>query len=197
MNIRQYKALTDYRAHLILEAGCNNFIKHGYKKTTIEEVSKDAGISKPIIYRYFKNKEELFLGVAAKEIAQFIPIYKERLGEEITIENQINACIETLFDLINKNAFLQKMIEDKEQILIWNNSDLAKEVFQYAENHITSILKEERYSKEGFVAGLIYLIYQTITGLFTETANLFHTPRWNRELVKESFKEIISTYIKI
>ncbi len=35
------------------------FIKHGMRRITVEEICRQAGVSKPTFYKYFKNKEEL------------------------------------------------------------------------------------------------------------------------------------------
>ena len=44
------------------------FSKHGIKKTTIEDICKGAKVSRPIFYRFFKNKQELLLNIAIEEM---------------------------------------------------------------------------------------------------------------------------------
>lgn len=43
----------------ILNAGMELFIKKGFHATTIDDVAKHAGISKGLLYNYFKGKENL------------------------------------------------------------------------------------------------------------------------------------------
>jgi len=53
----------DQRKEDILEAAVTVFASDGYHKVTTADVSREAGISQPYIYRFFTSKEELFLAV--------------------------------------------------------------------------------------------------------------------------------------
>jgi AcrR family transcriptional regulator len=43
----------------ILETALKVFARHGYDGSTIEMITKEAGIAKGLLYTYYKNKEEL------------------------------------------------------------------------------------------------------------------------------------------
>lgn len=45
----------------IVTAAAGLFARQGYKKTTIDEIVADSGISKGLFYHYFKNKKELYI----------------------------------------------------------------------------------------------------------------------------------------
>jgi AcrR family transcriptional regulator len=47
------------QAH-VLEAALAVFARHGFSKTSIEDIAKAAGISRQGIYLHFKNKDEVF-----------------------------------------------------------------------------------------------------------------------------------------
>lgn len=51
------------RRRLILVAARDCFLKFGYAKTSLEDIAKQAAISRPLIYRKFKSKEEIFAAV--------------------------------------------------------------------------------------------------------------------------------------
>jgi AcrR family transcriptional regulator len=48
------------RREAIIEAAWSCFLQHGYAKTSLEDVAKRAGLSRPLIYLQFANKRELF-----------------------------------------------------------------------------------------------------------------------------------------
>jgi len=48
------------RREAIIEAAWTCFLQHGYAKTSLEDVAKRAGLSRPLIYLQFANKRELF-----------------------------------------------------------------------------------------------------------------------------------------
>ena len=45
---------------LILKSAQSCFIKYGYKRTTLDDIAKEANISRAAIYLIFSNKEDLF-----------------------------------------------------------------------------------------------------------------------------------------
>jgi len=42
------------------------FLAKGFEKTTMDDIAARLGVTKPAIYRYYKNKEELFLASGAE-----------------------------------------------------------------------------------------------------------------------------------
>jgi AcrR family transcriptional regulator len=49
----------------ILEAAERCVARHGIRKTTMDDIAREAGISRPSLYRYFSDREELLLAVTA------------------------------------------------------------------------------------------------------------------------------------
>lgn len=48
------------RRRVILDAARDCILKFGYAKCSLEDMAKQAAISRPLIYRKFKSKEEIF-----------------------------------------------------------------------------------------------------------------------------------------
>ena len=61
-------SVRDERRTLLLEAARDLVIRHGYRKTSLEDVAQAAGMSRATIYNYFANKEEVFRSLIALEI---------------------------------------------------------------------------------------------------------------------------------
>ncbi len=51
----------------ILDISKQRFARFGFKKTTVDEISRDAGISKKTLYENFKNKEDLFVPFSSEK----------------------------------------------------------------------------------------------------------------------------------
>lgn len=45
---------------LIYQVALTNFAKYGYKKTTLEDIAQDLGVTKSNLYRYTQSKESLY-----------------------------------------------------------------------------------------------------------------------------------------
>lgn len=51
------------RKRAILTSALKCFLQFGYAKTSMDDVAKEANLSRPLIYINFKNKEDLYIGV--------------------------------------------------------------------------------------------------------------------------------------
>src|SRR5262252_11130199 len=83
MSTKRSSAVLD-RQQQILEAAVVCFAETGFHQTSMHDISAEAGISVGLIYRYFKNKDEVISAIAAehkKEIAQLL----ERAGQAPTL----------------------------------------------------------------------------------------------------------------
>tara|TARA_R110002050_G_scaffold243115_2_gene379550 strand:- start:48475 stop:49098 length:624 start_codon:yes stop_codon:yes gene_type:complete len=74
----------------LLECSVSKFLKFGSKSFTLDELSKDLGISKKTIYKHFKNKKDL----VSNSISFLIENYTEEYKNEIDkIEDPIEKVI--------------------------------------------------------------------------------------------------------
>ncbi len=59
----RFKRRKEERPAEITQAALETFAEHGYAATRVDDVAKRAGVSKGLLYLYFKTKEELFKAV--------------------------------------------------------------------------------------------------------------------------------------
>ena len=67
----------DARPAELVAAGLQEFARNGYAATRLEDVARRAGVAKGTIYRYFTDKEALFLAAVRTEIA---PVFENFAG---------------------------------------------------------------------------------------------------------------------
>jgi AcrR family transcriptional regulator len=60
------------REQQMLDAAVRVFSRRGYHATSMEEIADLAGISKPMVYAYLGNKEELFIACLRREGARIM-----------------------------------------------------------------------------------------------------------------------------
>ncbi|WP_156915708.1 TetR/AcrR family transcriptional regulator [Desulfatirhabdium butyrativorans] len=101
----------------ILKAAAKLFSENGYAGTSIREIVEAAGITKPTLYYYFQNKEELYLDLMETAINTFHGVLQESRSENGTTEQRLNRMFLSIYDLFRKNADMVRMINS----LIWYN----------------------------------------------------------------------------
>jgi len=53
----------DQRRALILRAAAQLFAENGYDGTTLDQVARASGVTKPILYRHFDSKQQLYMAL--------------------------------------------------------------------------------------------------------------------------------------
>lgn len=53
----------EVRKERILETACKQFMSHGFRRVSMDEIAKGAGVGKGTVYQLFSSKEELMLNV--------------------------------------------------------------------------------------------------------------------------------------
>lgn len=64
------------RRPLVLDAARHVFVEHGYRGTSMEGIAAAAGVTKPVVYRCYANKQALFRALLERE--------EERLLQSVT-----------------------------------------------------------------------------------------------------------------
>ena len=91
-------------------AALEQFTRRGYAATNIRELCEAAGVTKPVLYYYFKNKEGLYLDLMDGAHALFESTVRElTIYPGTTFQRIINFC-EGLFDIGIGNLPLLRLI---------------------------------------------------------------------------------------
>jgi AcrR family transcriptional regulator len=82
----------------VLETALTVFTRHGFRKTSIEDIAKAAGISRQGIYFHFKNKDELFRASVQKSLADGLRAANEILDDDcLTLEEKLLRALDMRF----------------------------------------------------------------------------------------------------
>lgn len=96
----------------LLEAGITLFAEKGYASTSVREITARAGVTKPVLYYYFKNKEGLFRAImnTAAELQQ--ALLEEILETTGTALNRFIHFYRRFYEEVLKNKDFFKMINN-------------------------------------------------------------------------------------
>ena len=75
----KFFSLPEEKQRAILNAGYRVFSRNSYKKSPVSEIADAAGISKSLLFHYFRNKKELYLylwNTAARTTLEYLAAYQ-------------------------------------------------------------------------------------------------------------------------
>ncbi len=70
------------RAQRILDAAAALILRWGYNKTTLDDISRQAGVAKGTIYLHWKTREELFAALIKREKLEMAEDLKQRIERD-------------------------------------------------------------------------------------------------------------------
>lgn len=98
----QFEEIRKGSRQKILDAALEVFAQQGYHSATVDSIAKQAGVSKGLMYNYFKSKEdmlnELMIGMLEALMCEYMPIEpKEKFSKE-DVTNFINIGIDLVLE---------------------------------------------------------------------------------------------------
>lgn len=82
--------IRDAKTGLILDAALEVLSQKGYYETRLEDIAEKAGFSKSALYRYYKDKDEIFFTIAVRERNKVIDMLTKDPGCRLSPENHIS-----------------------------------------------------------------------------------------------------------
>jgi len=94
----------------LLETAIGMFAEKGYAGTSVREIVEKAGVSKPVLYYYFKSKEGLFLAIL--DLAEVLQkqLLSEILGSKGDVLSRLLTLYRRIYTGISQRRSLYKMI---------------------------------------------------------------------------------------
>lgn len=117
--------------NLLIGAGHELFWKFGFKRVTVEDVCKKAGVSKMSFYRYFDNKTDLAKRVLDKVVADGVEKFRIILNDDDTVSNKMHRFIALKVEGTNdiSNEFVQDLYTDQGSEIQQYMSKLSSEAW--------------------------------------------------------------------
>lgn len=133
-----------HRGDEILAAAQNEFMLHGYKRTSIDTIAQAAGVAKGTVYLYFKSKDEVFRAVSQLLIDFFLRAANEAAAEPGTaverLTNVLLAKFGTVHGLAGESAHGRELVESSNTI----SADLYRDGDERFIDVLEALLKEQK-----------------------------------------------------
>ena len=73
----------------ILKVASIVFAKHGFNKTTLDDIGEQVGMKKNSLYHYFENKEDIFLEIIGMDAEEYFNNLEKELAGEINSSEKL------------------------------------------------------------------------------------------------------------
>lgn len=174
----------------IIEAARELFTKYGYRKVSMDEIAKEAGVTKKTIYTYFKDKEELYQYFITEEIEEMRKIIEKNEKKEIPFAEKIHQTIYEVLTYKKQAKLVENMVKEIEYLGNIENLKKIDECIQkYLKGKIENAIKEGhiRECDTDLAAFLLYKMY---------TAVMYEYPITKKKMDKNEVSDKILMFLK-
>lgn len=150
------------------------FMRFGFKRVSIEEICREAGVSKMTFYKFFSNKFDLLKFILEKMTSESLAEYRDILKQDILYAEKVKQMIQMklkytddisqeFFNDLYKNAepelvafwqqktqeIMQLVLEDLKAAQVQGDvrDEIKPEFILYFLNHIFEMVKDDKLLK--------------------------------------------------
>lgn len=155
----------------IVEAARKLFTKYGYKKVSMDEIAKEARVTKKTVYAYFKDKDELFKFFILEEIEKMKNLVTKIEEKNLPFLDMVHQTIYEVLKHKKEDNFLTTITKEaadlKKPKLVETVELLDKEIKKYIREKLEYAI-EKGYMKKLDVNILTFIIYKIYLSLMFE-----------------------------
>ena len=137
---------SDVRRERILEAATEVFAERGYDATSFGDIATAAGITRPVIYDHFKDKEALHLLLLERERDRILEQVKVELVADDTPEQRVFRALDTFFAYVETHPYAWRMLF-RETAGDSRMAEVQRQIQGEAHLAVATMLAKERGSK--------------------------------------------------
>jgi AcrR family transcriptional regulator len=113
------------RYHRILDVAVRLVERWGYKKTTIDDIAREAGVAKGTIYLHWKTREDLLIALIYRETMQMAGDFRASIGDDLN-QLTVKAVVRGLLQALHGHPLvLNLMLGDRENFQEVSHSKLG------------------------------------------------------------------------
>jgi AcrR family transcriptional regulator len=132
----------------ILRAALARFARYGFRRTSMEDIAREADISRAAVYLQFRNKEEIFRALARQLHEQALGAAASAAREPGPIAARLRRVLEaklaTMFDVVHDSLHAAELLDENNRIC----GDISAEAARRYLQRLTGVIAAAVRSKE-------------------------------------------------
>lgn len=106
---QQFGEIREEKKTLIMDVALEHFSDVGFQATTINHIARHAGISKGLMYNYYKSKEELLAAIMNRSLSEIYLNFNPNRDSYLSTED-FELFIRKIFNLLRENRQFWKLL---------------------------------------------------------------------------------------
>jgi AcrR family transcriptional regulator len=135
-------SISEQRRAQVVEGAAKVFLQYGYRRSTLDEIARQAEISRPGLYQYFTDKVDIFRDVVRRLNQAALTEAKARLASDRPLEERIAGALQAKYapvvEQVGRSSHAAELFDRNARIA----GDLAQEAHAQLEKAIQGELRK-------------------------------------------------------
>ncbi len=132
----------DRQRTAILTSAYALFARYGFRKATVEDIARGAGLKKPSVYYYFKSKNEIIRAVVNQESRELLSRMTRAAAEKSAIGEKLEAFFRARYRYFKEKQALGAITPDEIDAMRPLLQEARRQFFEEEIKALTDILDE-------------------------------------------------------
>ena len=131
-------AKRDRRAE-IMQAAERLFTSRRFHEITLDHVVEEAGVGKGTVYRYFRDKDDLFFQIATHGFEELCDLLTRKVPRDAVFEERLLEACRQISDFFDRRRQLFGMMQSEEARMRWCRADLRERWMQKRRKLVSAV----------------------------------------------------------
>lgn len=108
------------RREAILGAAFQQFTRYGFRRTSMEDLAREAGVSRPSLYLHFRNKEEIFRSLSESLHEASLAAAERALKSDAPLAERVRVALETkvvrLLEIVHQSPHGAELLDESNRL---------------------------------------------------------------------------------
>lgn len=135
------------RRRQILDAATRVFARDTYERASMDEIAREAQLSKGAIYLYFPSKRDLFMTLLDEDNNKINCLIEECISQNIDPVEKIKAFIKTVLDYFDENIEMMRIVMVEFRRIVSHDDELFQTItvhYQWRMSRMRKMIQEAR-----------------------------------------------------
>ncbi len=124
------------RERQILDVAHDRFARDGYAGVTMDGVAAEVGVTKPLLYAYWGNKERIYLACLERDAERLLETVGEAVGSAPNPADATEVGLRSFFDFVSSESGAFRVLFDE---TLPTGGEIAQRVHQHREQVVALV----------------------------------------------------------
>jgi AcrR family transcriptional regulator len=156
--------MSNPKRELILRIGKELFWKYGFRRVTVEEICKEAGVSKMTYYKFFSNKPDLVKTIMDTLLSNALEKYRQIINSKVPYPEKVSQMIELKREQVKtmSSEFFKDYVQSADPEMINYLNQLSQENLQIFVDDFKKAQENGDIRKDMKIGFIMYIMNQLV-----------------------------------